>query len=91
VERGERVLGVATWGDPRLWRYAEYVAGGKRVEAFSTLSILREVENPVKIVVVVLDTLAAAESEGKSYDDIIKLRRRREAREMLREPVPVRG
>jgi CRISPR-associated protein Csx1 len=70
VERGERVLGVATWGDPRLWRYAEYVAGGKRVEAFSTLSILREVENPVKIVVVVLDTLAAAESEGKSYDEI---------------------
>ncbi len=70
VECGERVLGVATWGDPRLWRYAEYVAGGKRVEAFSTLSILREVENPVKIVVVVLDTLAVAESEGKSYDEV---------------------
>jgi CRISPR-associated protein Csx1 len=81
VECGERVLGVATWGDPRLWRYAEYVAGGKRVEAFSTLSILREVEKPVKIVVVVLDTLAAAESEGKSqdaiksYDDIERLAR----------------
>jgi CRISPR-associated protein Csx1 len=72
VERGERVLGVATWGDPRAWRYVEYVFGEKRVKAFSTLSILCEVERPVKVVVVVLDTLADynAVVEAKSYGDI---------------------
>ena len=72
VEREERVLGVATWGDPGFWRYARYVADGKRVEAFSTLSVLREVEDPVKIVVVVLDTLAGYEavSGARSYGDI---------------------
>jgi len=72
VEQGERVLGVATWGDPSFWRYAEYVAGEKRARAFSTLSILREVKSPVKILVVVLDTLADYEavSGAKSYGNI---------------------
>jgi len=54
------VICVATWGDPSTWRYAKYVASdGREVEAFSTLSVLKEVERPAKVVVAVLDTLAS--------------------------------
>ncbi len=72
MNQEERVLGVATWGDPYRWLHAEYVADGKLVRAFSTLNILREVEKPVKILVIVLDTLAKYEdvSGAKSIDDI---------------------
>ncbi|MFZ8854720.1 MAG: hypothetical protein ACO2OQ_00965 [Thermofilaceae archaeon] len=74
----ERVLGVATWGDPSRWFYAEYTSGEKGKEkgerAFSTLSILREVESPAKILVVVLDTLADYETVDKAenYGEVVE-------------------
>jgi len=69
----ESILAVATWGDPSRWSYAEYISGEKRVRAFSTLSILREVERPAKILVVVLDTLADYETvEAGNYGKILE-------------------
>lgn len=88
-----KVLCVATWGDPRSWLYARYVAGDQEgagarrdqqaagqqgeVKAFSTLSILQSVEQPDEIVVVVLDTLA-------SHGDMQRLRTFNEIEEEVR-------
>jgi len=65
---------VATWGNPRGWRLAEYVSGNARVKAFSTLSILYELERPLKTIVVALDTLADLSQleDGADYSRVEK-------------------
>jgi len=63
---------IATWGNPRDWRFAEYYLEDqpqKRVRAFSTLNILHEIEQPAKTIIIALDTLADPDKLGECESD----------------------
>lgn len=66
---------VATWGNPKDWKFAEYIYEElqKKAKAFSTLNILHEIEQPDKTIIIALDTLVDSdklEECGSDYNCI---------------------
>lgn len=59
---------IATWGDPRQWKYAEYCYDNFCQRGFSTLSLVTSSDKlkPNKILIFLLDTLAGEEISEKT-------------------------
>jgi CRISPR-associated protein Csx1 len=49
---------IAPWGKPFEWRGVKYTYSGKTKKSKDPLALIKEIEKPDKIVIVVLDTLA---------------------------------
>jgi len=49
---------IAVWGDPERWDEVNYEYQGQTEKAKSTINLIKQVENPDKIVIICVDTLA---------------------------------
>jgi len=48
---------IAPWGNPKKWKEVTYVYNGQREKSKSSLSLIKKIENPDKIIIVCADTL----------------------------------
>jgi len=49
---------VAPWGNPRNWKEVHYEYNGQIEKTKSSLALIKQVENPDKVIIVIADTLA---------------------------------
>jgi CRISPR-associated protein Csx1 len=48
---------IAPWGNPKKWNEVTYVYNEQREKSKSSLSLIKKIENPDKIIIVCADTL----------------------------------
>jgi len=64
---------IAPWGNPRNWKEVEYVYNGQTEKLKDPLVLIKRIENPNKVIIVSVDTLAddyVYAFKNPSYDDI---------------------
>lgn len=68
---GMKIL-IATWGNPEAWKETNYNYENTSMKSYSSLPLLNQVINPELLVIVGVETLAAADisPETVSYKDV---------------------
>jgi len=64
---------IAPWGNPSGWQVVDYYYEGKSKKSKDPLELIKEVENPDKIIIVIPDTLSddfVYSLKDPSYTDI---------------------
>jgi CRISPR-associated protein Csx1 len=64
---------IAPWGNPKKWNEVTYVYNEQREKSKSSLSLIKKIENPDKIIIVCADTLSddcVYFFKNPSYNDI---------------------
>ena len=62
---------IAPWGNPFAWKETDYVYNNKHLKTKCSTHIIKDVENPEKVIIVCLDTLYDSEKAPKNYSEII--------------------
>ncbi|MCS7244237.1 MAG: CRISPR-associated CARF protein Csx1 [Candidatus Calescibacterium sp.] len=67
---------IATWGNPFAWKETQYRYGNEILKSCSTLEIIDKIENPDKIIIISLDSIADQDPNCincKEYNEIVEI------------------